>query len=198
MPKKELIPYPNAFTRGLLRLPIALQRSGLGGLLGLTSLMVLTTRGRKSGLPRYTALEYRRHGSKLYVVSGFGTRPNWYQNLVCDPNVTLKIGRQVYSARAYPVEDRSEALRALYMFRRMLSILGMSDFDLHRNRSETEILGGYAVRYYELPDVVHEYTIVRFELCDTPGGLPAIPADRVWVWPALAALGLLIGAIRRK
>lgn len=194
MPKKDFIPYPNRFTRSLLRLPITFQRLGLGWLLSFAPLMVVTTRGRKSGLPRYTTLEYRRHGSKLYVVSGFGTRPHWYQNLLCDPNVTLKIGRNIYAARAYPVEDRSEALRGLYMFRRMLSILGMGEFE----RSSSESSGGSAVRYYELPDMVHEYTIVRFELGDTPSGLPAVPADRVWVWPMLAALGLFIGAVRRK
>lgn len=198
MPKKEIIPYPNTFTRGLLRLPITLQRLGLGWLLGFAPLVVVTTRGRKSGLPRYTTLEYRRHGSKLYVVSGFGTRSNWYQNLICEPTVTLKIGRQVYSARAYPVEDRSESLRALYMFRRMLSILGMTEFDIPRNHSQAETSAGSAVRYYELPDVAHKYTIVRFELCDIPSGLPAIPADQVWVWPGLAALGLVMGAVRRK
>lgn len=194
MSKKDFIPYPKSLTHGLFRLPIMLQRLGLGWLLGFAPLMVMTTRGRKSGMPRFTTVEYRRHGSKLYVVSGFGTRPQWYQNLICDPVVTLKIGRKIYYAQAHPVEDRSEALRALYMFRRILSIMGIAASDGADNESRS----GAAVSYYALPDRVHEFTIVRFELRDLTSGLPAVPTERLWVWPALAAVGLLVEAVRRK
>ena len=70
----DRLPYPQGLGRWLLRLPLLLYRLGLGWLANSFRLMVLTTWGRKSGLPRHTAIEYRAHGSKIYVISAWGSR----------------------------------------------------------------------------------------------------------------------------
>ena len=59
------------------------------GLLG-RNILVLTTRGRKTGTAHATALLFVRDGERLYVVASFGgsdTPPGWYKNLVATPDV---------------------------------------------------------------------------------------------------------------
>ncbi len=180
------VPYPTGLLRTLVRAPLAAQRLGLGALLPPLHLMVLTTRGRKSGLPRRTAIEFRRHGRKVYVVSGWGARPDWYQNLLVNPQATVQIGGRALAARAQVVTDPAEALRALYLFRRVAP----ARYDA--------VLGAIieaTVNTRTLPDVSAQFTIVRLDLNDSPPPLPPLPADLIWLWPVagLAALILLLG-----
>src|SRR5262245_39925130 len=112
------LPYPNTAARVLLRLPIWLYRMGLADLVSVLPLMILTTRGRKSGLPRRAVIEFRRHGRKIYAISAWGERPQWVQNIAHDPCVTIQRGKRTFTAQAHLVDDPSEALRALYLFRR--------------------------------------------------------------------------------
>lgn len=65
--------------------------------------LLLTTRGRKSGKLRRTALYYGRDGDRLIVVAsngGSATHPLWYLNLAADPNVTVQVGPDVFPATA--------------------------------------------------------------------------------------------------
>src|SRR5689334_14087097 len=96
----QFIPYPTGVLRLALRMPLTLFRLGLGDLLNALRLLILTTRGRKSAQPRHVAVEYRRHGSKIYMISGWGERPDWYQNMLADPLVTIQLGRHTLSALA--------------------------------------------------------------------------------------------------
>lgn len=180
------LPYPNSFFRLLLRLPLELHRLGLGWVVSFAPLLVLTTRGRKSGLPRHTTLEYRRHGSKLYILSIWGERPDWYQNLRDDPCATIKLGNHGYSVEAHPVKDKSEAQRVLYMFRRNLPIL----YDPLLARLST--VDRMDLR--TLADVADEFTIIRLDISDAPLPLSPVAADRVWVIPALLGFGVVASA----
>ena len=59
--------------------------------------LLLTTRGRKSGKLRRTALVYARDGDRYIVVAsnaGADRHPAWYLNLVDSPNVTVQIGAE--------------------------------------------------------------------------------------------------------
>jgi deazaflavin-dependent oxidoreductase (nitroreductase family) len=58
-------------------------------------MLLLTTTGAKSGLPRTTPLLYWRDAGRLYVVgSNFGQErhPAWSANLLADPRATVTIG----------------------------------------------------------------------------------------------------------
>jgi deazaflavin-dependent oxidoreductase (nitroreductase family) len=66
-------------------------------------MLLLTTTGAKSGLPRTTPLVYVKHGGGLVVVgSNFGQahHPLWTKNLLADPSCTVAIGGQAVPARA--------------------------------------------------------------------------------------------------
>jgi deazaflavin-dependent oxidoreductase (nitroreductase family) len=181
-------PYPGGFVRLVLKLPILLYRMGLGELLKLWPLMVLTTRGRKSGLPRYTALEFRQHGSKVYVISGWGKRPQWYRNLLSNPQATLRIGRRRVSVRASVVDDPAEAVRVLYMFRRTSPVL-WEPILARMSTADT-------IDLKTLSEVFDQFTIVRFDTVPEAPVLPAVSIDYTWVWPLAAVTLTLVLTVR--
>jgi deazaflavin-dependent oxidoreductase (nitroreductase family) len=191
----EQIPYPGGIFRYLMRLPIWLYRLGLGSLMNFMHIMVLTTRGRTTGLPRHTAIEYRAHGSKTYLVSAWGTRPQWYQNLLTNPIVSVRQGQRTLKAHAHPVNDPDEALRALYLFRKTAPAI--YDPVLARLSSEN------AINRKTLPNVSHQFTIVRLDPEANAENLPTVTDDlkKFWLCGLLAVtitIGLVLFAGTRR
>lgn len=67
--------------------------------------LLLTTRGRKSGKLRRTALIYGRDGERFVLVAsngGAAHHPAWYLNLVAQPEVELQVGADTFAAQARP------------------------------------------------------------------------------------------------
>ena len=74
-----------------------------GGTLNGLPVVILTTRGRRSGKVRKSALmRVERDGHYVVVASmgGAPTHPTWYLNLLDDPMVTLQDGAMVRDCRA--------------------------------------------------------------------------------------------------
>ena len=70
-------------------------------------LLLLTTTGRKSGRAHTTPMVYTRDSDRLLVYAskaGAPTHPDWYLNLVADPNVVVEVGDDRYDAVAAPLE----------------------------------------------------------------------------------------------
>lgn len=68
-----------------------------------TSVLILTTTGRRSGQPRSTPLIYGRDNGDYLVVASKGgsdTPPAWYLNLRDNPEVTLQVKGDRFTARA--------------------------------------------------------------------------------------------------
>jgi deazaflavin-dependent oxidoreductase (nitroreductase family) len=65
--------------------------------------LLITTRGRKSGQLRRTALIYGQDGDRYVLVASNAAaekHPNWYANLVADPDVQLQVKADKFAARA--------------------------------------------------------------------------------------------------
>ncbi|GIH74246.1 nitroreductase family deazaflavin-dependent oxidoreductase [Planobispora longispora] len=65
--------------------------------------LLLTTRGRRSGRLRRTALVYVRDGDRYVVTAsnrGAAGDPAWYLNLVADPAVVVRAGTEEFAAVA--------------------------------------------------------------------------------------------------
>jgi deazaflavin-dependent oxidoreductase (nitroreductase family) len=70
--------------------------------------LLLTTIGAKSGLPRVNPLNYSVDGDRLVVIASKGgspTHPDWYRNLVANPEVTIEIGAEKFQARASTAQE---------------------------------------------------------------------------------------------
>ncbi|MFQ5407173.1 MAG: nitroreductase family deazaflavin-dependent oxidoreductase [Anaerolineales bacterium] len=98
IPKKP----PTGLARIIWRLPIWLFRLRINWILGSRFLLLRHT-GRVSGLPRANALEvveYDRDTDTYYVVSAWGEQADWYKNVVAHPEVTVRVSRREFAARA--------------------------------------------------------------------------------------------------
>jgi deazaflavin-dependent oxidoreductase (nitroreductase family) len=65
--------------------------------------LLLTTRGRKTGKLRRTALIYGRDRDRYLIVASNGgakKHPTWYLNLAANPDVTVQVEADVFPARA--------------------------------------------------------------------------------------------------
>jgi deazaflavin-dependent oxidoreductase (nitroreductase family) len=82
-------------------------------------LLLLTTKGRKTGREYTTPIVFSRDGDRLLVYASQGgapTHPDWYLNLEQDPRVVVEVGPERYEAIATPLEgeerDREFAAQA--------------------------------------------------------------------------------------
>jgi deazaflavin-dependent oxidoreductase (nitroreductase family) len=70
-------------------------------------IILLTTIGAKSGLPRTNPLNYSMDGDRIVVIASKGaapTNPDWYHNLVANPEAVIEIGTERFPARATVAE----------------------------------------------------------------------------------------------
>lgn len=173
------------FLQTLSRAPLLLYQLGWGPALDWLPLLALTTRDCDTGAPRHTALEYRRHGSKLYLVCGLGEATDWYKDIEAEPGVTIQQGATVFAAHAVRVDDPAEALRALYAFSRN-SWLYESLF--------ARMSSANAADLNTLAEVAAEFTVVRIEPSDDEPDLPPVPlfSQPVRQLGVIAALLLLL------
>jgi deazaflavin-dependent oxidoreductase (nitroreductase family) len=68
-----------------------------------TTVLILTTTGRRSGQSRSTPLIYGKHGDDYVVVASKGgaeEQPGWYLNLSDEPEVTVQVRGDRFTAHA--------------------------------------------------------------------------------------------------
>jgi len=90
-----------------------LTRGAIGHKSPLGPMLILETRGRKSGLTHSVTLLYYEKDNVIYVVASNGGRPHhpeWLLNLRQNPEVTVQIGAKRFSAiaRAIPSADETD------------------------------------------------------------------------------------------
>lgn len=79
----------------------------LGGQFEGASLLLLTTTGAKSGRERVTPLAYLLEDGALYVFAskaGHPRNPDWFHNLVANPEVTVELGSEKFRATAKVID----------------------------------------------------------------------------------------------
>ena len=76
--------------------------------------VLLTTRGRRTGLPREVLLPCVRTPDTVVVYSTYGERSDWIRNLRKDPSVTVTAAGHTLAGRAEIVDDaaRRQAIAA--------------------------------------------------------------------------------------
>jgi deazaflavin-dependent oxidoreductase (nitroreductase family) len=109
--------------------------------------LVLTTTGRKSGLPHQTPLQYEEDQGTYYVASARGQAADWFRNLVANPHVQIQVKGSRLNALAEPITDPARVAdflelrlrRRPKMMRWMLRAEGLpANFE----RPDLERLGG--------------------------------------------------------
>jgi deazaflavin-dependent oxidoreductase (nitroreductase family) len=98
--------------------------------------LLLTTRGRKSGQARRTALIYAKDGDNYVVMASYGgspTHPDWYLNIEADPEVVLQVGAARLRARAARDTPESRA----HLWGLMTAV--WPDYDAYSTKTHREI-----------------------------------------------------------
>lgn len=99
---------PEAFTRGLMEDMRAHGGEITSGPMAGRPLLLLTTKGAKSGEERTAIVTFTRDGDKYVVAaskSGAPENPAWYYNLQAAPIVTIEAEGRASKARATVVDD---------------------------------------------------------------------------------------------
>jgi len=80
----------------------------VGGQFKGAPLLLLTTKGAKSGAPRINPLAYLVDGGRHIIVAsyaGAASNPPWYHNLIANPVVEVEVGKERFKARAEVVSE---------------------------------------------------------------------------------------------
>lgn len=89
------------------------------------SILVLRTRGRRTGQIRDVPLNYAPAGDgALWIAAGFGNRTGWLHNLRAEPLVRLNLGGAWSDAHAAEVSDPTEWLAAIRALLRHAGFMG--------------------------------------------------------------------------
>ena len=150
-------------------------------------LMILRTRGRKSGEMRDAPLGYTILGEYVYCMAGFGRRAHWFQNLLADPNVEVILPSRAFGGVAEEVTDDAERIRvAAPLLRSMGVIAGVV---------------GMGNPWRDSPEAIARkcegMPLVRIKATGIAAG-PEDPGGRYWVVPIAAGILLATWWLRRR
>ena len=84
----------------------------MGASIGGMRMLILTTKGRRSGKARSVALGYMEEGNSYLVIASYGgsvTNPHWYLNLQDEPLAQAQVRgkRMAVRAQTADAEDRA-------------------------------------------------------------------------------------------
>jgi deazaflavin-dependent oxidoreductase (nitroreductase family) len=127
----------NDFNRALIADLRANRGKASGGPFKGGQVLILTTKGARSGEPREHPLAYSEDGGHHVIVASKGgapTHPHWFHNLRKHPIVTVEAGGETYQAKAKVVENAEEYER-LYAQHAAL----MPGFNDYRKKTDRRI-----------------------------------------------------------
>jgi deazaflavin-dependent oxidoreductase (nitroreductase family) len=162
-------------------------RLGLGACISnpLTGyIMVVKTTGRKSGITRYTPVNYALIDGCVYCMSGFGVKSDWYFNVRADPRIEAILPGGALWGVAEEVTDAEEWLRAT---RQLLRNAGFAGFLLGFNP--------FTASDDEVREKCQGIPLLRIR----PAGVGSGPADPGgWLWVPVWIVWLAWLLYRRK
>jgi deazaflavin-dependent oxidoreductase (nitroreductase family) len=97
---------------------------------------LLTTTGRKSGLPRTVPLLHMTDGDNVILVAsqgGLPENPQWYGNVLADPDVSVQFGRTTRRMRARTAAPDERAR----LWPQLIEVY--ADFDSYQSWTDREI-----------------------------------------------------------
>ncbi len=100
------------------------------------TLLLLHTRGARSGQEHINPVAYVRDGDRYVVIASKGgapTNPDWYYNLIANPEVTVEVGKDKFPVHA-AVTQEPERTR---LYNKMVEM--MPGFDEYRKKTTRQI-----------------------------------------------------------
>lgn len=94
----------------------------IGGFFAGTDMLLLTTVDAKTGEPKLTPIIYVEDAGRIFIVGSKGgspSHPDWYHNMIEQPDVTVEIGSERYQARARILAEPERAQRFAWLAERV-------------------------------------------------------------------------------
>jgi deazaflavin-dependent oxidoreductase (nitroreductase family) len=150
-------------------------------------LMILRTRGRKSGEMRDAPLGYTIVGEYVYCVAGFGRQTHWVQNVLADPNVEVILPSRAFSGVAEEVTDEAERRRVLPPLLRSMGVIAR--------------MMGMGNPWRDAPEAIaakcEGMPLIRVRATGIAAG-PEDPGGRYWVVPVVGGTLLTLWWLRAR
>jgi deazaflavin-dependent oxidoreductase (nitroreductase family) len=150
------------------------------------SIMVIKHTGRKTGLTRYTPVNYAIVDGDVYCTAGFGSTSDWYVNLLAIPQVEIWLPDGRWAGVADDVsdsKDRGALLRQVIIASGFAGPLFGADPKKLTDADFEKLMDNYRL-----------IRIQRKGAVTGPGG----PGDLAWVWPLSTFILLLLWFRRRR
>lgn len=128
-----------ALQRFFMKMHVFLYRSTGGAISGKMAgrtMLLLTTRGRKSGQERITPIQYNMDGNNFILIASNGgseKHPQWFLNLQAHPQSKVQVGRRIIAVTAS--EAQGEERQRIWS----LVTVHSSEFDNYQQRIKREI-----------------------------------------------------------
>jgi deazaflavin-dependent oxidoreductase (nitroreductase family) len=164
-------------------------RLGLGSLIGgplAGWVMILRTRGHRTGQPRYAGLDYVIDGGSVYCLAGFGRATHWFRNLLADPNVEVMLPGRTVAGTAEEVTDPDERARVVP---RIIRASGVPGFLIGANP--------WTAGDERILELLAGIPLVRIRPTGLASG-PADPGGLLWVVKVLLAVLLVRRLLGRR
>jgi deazaflavin-dependent oxidoreductase (nitroreductase family) len=98
-------------------------------------LLLLTTRGAKTGRPHTTPLAFHRDGDRYVVIASKGgapDHPDWYHNVLAHHEADVEVGDETFHVKATPIPDGAERDRLYEQQAQMMP--GFREYELKTTR----------------------------------------------------------------
>jgi len=188
-----LSPLRRAFLVVNRRMTAPMIRAGGGPLLTTSvagSILLLRTRGRKSGLIREAPLGYTVADGRVVVLSGYGRGAHWFRNALADPDVEVLLPGALIGGRAEELTDPEELRAVFRALVQSMGVVGRLTLGDIRGTSDAEVDALAAA----FPVLAITPTAVRSGPFD-PGGTGTRINTALWVFLVAA---LAAAASRRR
>jgi deazaflavin-dependent oxidoreductase (nitroreductase family) len=166
---------------------VMMWRLGLGSIINawpgvIGRVMVLSHIGRKTGIRRYTPLNYTVVDDKIYCTSGFGEVSDWYLNTKHYPDIEIWLPGESWAG---VIEEVDDSENWLYLMREVLIASGFAAYltGLQPKSMSDEVLR----------QKTQGYRLLQIQKNNPTSG----PRDLSWMW-LLLALTALIRKLRSK
>ena len=94
----------------------------VGGQFAGAPLLLLSTTGAKTGLPRVNPLAYLADGDRHIIIASYAGAPNnppWYYNLLSNPEVSVELGSERFTANTEVLNEQERT----ELFTRMVEVM---------------------------------------------------------------------------
>ena len=149
-------------------------------------IMVITHRGRITGLSRQTPVNYTIIDGDIYCTAALGEKSDWYKNMIKNHEVEVWLPGSWWVGVAEDVTDSE--IRYPYL-RQVLVASGFAAYAAGINP--------HTMPADEFELVTQSYRLIRIqrrEACTGKGG----PGDLAWIWPLTTMILLPLVFLLRK